>query len=425
MGKCHIHAKSPWILEIGNRRRLKVTFVLTALLSSCALPCFCVAQSESEHCTDLFIQYATAFGEVHHPDPQSKELDQEIEQARNQWRKVLEAGRQYLGECPSISKSRETDVLANIAEGLRVLGQDEDAIPILRRCITIDVDNAECFDELGTIEMYRCRFDEAKEAFRRVVEIGAFTKLNAILVDGAKSSLRSLDDPTFLAALRARGWCDREDSNPEQVASGAKRFGSGFFVTRQGQVLTNNHVVEGCGRLSTSDGRSLTVVDRDAKADLALLKADVTPDAIATFRAGPPPKQGDQVIAFGFPLPDILASEGNVSEGILSAVSGLQNDVRFVQISAPVQPGNSGGPRLDASGHVIGVVVSNLDALRVAKITGDVPQNVSFAVHWAEVRAFLDERAVAYKQAASSRLAATHDIAAEAKRFSIGIICTE
>jgi S1-C subfamily serine protease len=98
------------------------------------------------------------------------------------------------------------------------------------------------------------------------------------------------------------------------------------------------------------------------RADLALLKAD-PPSSIATFRGGPAPKLGDSVLAFGFPLPGLLSSEGNVSTGILSAMSGLRNDVRFVQISTPVQPGNSGGPLLDSSGHVIGIVVAKLDAL--------------------------------------------------------------
>jgi S1-C subfamily serine protease len=96
-----------------------------------------------------------------------------------------------------------------------------------------------------------------------------------------------------------------------------------------------------------------------------------------------------------------------------------------VQISATVQPGTSGGPLLDASGHVIGVVVAKLDALRMARLTGDVPQNVNFAVHWATVRAFLDAKGVDYRQAPSSSPSETHSIAAQAKLFSVGIVCTE
>lgn len=130
------------------------------------------------------------------------------------------------------------------------------------------------------------------------------------------------------------------------------------------------------------------------------------------------------MVAFGFPLPGILSSEGNVSTGVLSATSGLQNDVRFIQISAPVQPGNSGGPLFDSSGHVVGVVVAKIDALQIARVTGDVPQNVNFAVHWSEVRAFLDEEGIQYRKEASQHSVPVRDIAGTASRMSVEIDCT-
>jgi hypothetical protein len=145
---------------------------------------------------------------------------------------------------------------------------------------------------------------------------------------------------------------------------------------------------------------------------------------VSVFRTGPAPKLGDAVVAFGYPLPGLLSSEGNVSTGILSALSGLQNDVRFVQISAPVQPGNSGGPLFDSSGHVIGVIVAKLDAVRVAELTGDIPQNVNFAVNWAEVRAFLDDAGVPYQKEISQRSSTTSSIAAAASRIAVAIECT-
>ena len=202
-------------------------------------------------------------------------------------------------------------------------------------------------------------------------------------------------------------------------------FATGFFVSRQGHILTNNHAVKGCISLSTSDGKALRVVSRNAGSDLALVQADVTPAAVAILRAGPAPKVGDAVVAFGFSLPGILSSEGNVSTGVLSAASGLRDDPRFIQISAPVQPGNSGGPLFDAAGHVIGVVVAKLDALQVARVTGDVPQNVNFAVHWSEVRAFLDEEGIQYRREPSPRAANTPDIAALARKMSVGVECTK
>src|SRR6185437_7303219 len=110
------------------------------------------------------------------------------------------------------------------------------------------------------------------------------------------------------------------------------------------------------------------------------------------------------------PLPGVLSSEGNLSAGILSATEGLENDARFIQISAPVQPGNSGGPLFDSSGHVIGVVEAKLDALKIAELTGDIPQNVNFAVRLSEIRKFLDGAGVRYEREDSERTISTRNI---------------
>jgi hypothetical protein len=167
------------------------------------------------------------------------------------------------------------------------------------------------------------------------------------------------------------------------------------------------------------------VVSRDPASDLALVRAEIKPDQIAVFRGGPAPRIGDAVVIFGFPLPGILSSEGNVATGVLSATTGLKNDIRYVQISAPVQPGNSGGPVFDTSGHVIGVVVAKLDALRVAQFTGDVPQNVNFAVHWSEVRALLDDQGVRYKRLPSQQAIGTRAIAKIGAEISVTLDCVQ
>ena len=69
-----------------------------------------------------------------------------------------------------------------------------------------------------------------------------------------------------------------------------------------------------------------------------------------------------------------------MTKGEISSLSGLRDDPRHWQISVPVQPGNSGGPLFDEAGNVIGVVLSKLDAMKVAKFTGEMPQNVNYAV---------------------------------------------
>ena len=81
----------------------------------------------------------------------------------------------------------------------------------------------------------------------------------------------------------------------------------------------------------------------------------------------------------------LLATSANLTVGNVSALTGLGDDSRYLQISAPVQPGNSGGPLLDASGHVAGIVTGKLDAVLAARFFGDIPQNVNFALK-ADVR---------------------------------------
>src|SRR5262249_58217041 len=105
---------------------------------------------------------------------------------------------------------------------------------------------------------------------------------------------------------------------------------------------------------------------------------------------------GDQVVAIGYPLHGLLTSDLTVTTGIISSLAGLHNDTRFLQISAPVQPGNSGGPLHDSSGNIVGVGSAKLHALRILKATGDIPQNINFAMKTGALRDFVDNSAVPY-----------------------------
>ena len=142
------------------------------------------------------------------------------------------------------------------------------------------------------------------------------------------------------------------------------------------------------------------LVARDQKNDLALLRVANPPSAVAAFRDGAPVRAGDTVVALGYPLPTLLSSSATLTVGYVSALSGMEDDARYLQISAPVQPGNSGGPLLDASGHLAGIVTSKLNAENVARFIGDIPQNVNFAIKAEVVRTFLDSKGIAYKSAA-------------------------
>ena len=174
-----------------------------------------------------------------------------------------------------------------------------------------------------------------------------------------------------------------------------RAYGSGTgFVVGDKRLLTNRHVVAGCARIVARDAAGtqlpakLLVADRER--DLALLSTEKPAGPPLTFRDAPPVRRGESVITYGFPLSGLLSSGPTLTTGNINALAGLRDNPANFQISAAVQPGSSGGPLFDSRGHVIGVVVSKLNAARVAEMTGgDIPQNVNFAVKGAEALAFL------------------------------------
>ena len=144
---------------------------------------------------------------------------------------------------------------------------------------------------------------------------------------------------------------------------------------------------------------------------------------VAEFRDGRGVRTGEDIVVTGFPLHGLLNSGVNVTKGVVSALGGPGGNRRMIQITAPVQPGNSGGPVLDASGNVVGVVVARLDALKMARLTGGLPQNVNFAIGAGPVRAFLDAHDVPYETEPSNKVMSTADIAAKAKGYTLLIEC--
>jgi S1-C subfamily serine protease len=106
-------------------------------------------------------------------------------------------------------------------------------------------------------------------------------------------------------------------------------------------------------------------------------------------------------------------------------MAGPGNDTRILQITAPVQPGNSGGPLLDMAGNVVGIVTAKLDAIKTAQLTGDLPQNVNFAINAAVVRAFLDANGIDYESANSNKKLEAGEIGEFAKKATLLIFCSE
>jgi hypothetical protein len=158
--------------------------------------------------------------------------------------------------------------------------------------------------------------------------------------------------------------------------------GSGVVVGGGGLVLTAAHVVEGASvvKVFTQDGfLSAKVVAVDSEKDVAVLRCPVGSRPVPVAPSDGV-RLGQPVFTIGFPHIDFQGLSPKLTTGEISSAEGMQDDPDQWQVSVPVQSGNSGGPLFDESGNVIGIIDAKLDAGTVAAATGDVPQNVNYAV---------------------------------------------
>jgi S1-C subfamily serine protease len=242
----------------------------------------------------------------------------------------------------------------------------------------------------------------------------------ASFVKGARDAVARLGGGTVAAA--GPGKPQAGDKDHQLLGSG-----SGIVIDTQGHVLTNDHVVRSCGEIRIRDAaeasNSATVQARDGTNDLALLKGGHASRDVARLRDSGDLRQGEGVTVIGYPLGDLLGSGVSVVSGSLTKLVGLDDDSRKLQVSAPVQPGNSGGPLLDNGGNVIGVVSGTLNSVGMAAATGFIPQNVNFAIKTTVVRSFLDANHVGYTASTGVTQMTSADVADLGRKFTVRIEC--
>ena len=219
--------------------------------------------------------------------------------------------------------------------------------------------------------------------------------------------------------------------------AGDVTFGSGFFIAGDGRVLTNAHVVANCTSIrvtaspasalpenpSAAGGGDARVLGRDVTNDLALLATSLHPGAVPGWRFSV--RQGEDIAIYGFPLAGLLASGGSIATGTIAALSGVDQDSRELQITAPIQAGNSGGPVFDRSGNVVGIVVAKLDALKLALAVQDIPENVGFAIKASVVRDFLETTMPLPQAAPATVPLTTPDLTVLARQITVQVVCRQ
>jgi S1-C subfamily serine protease len=213
-----------------------------------------------------------------------------------------------------------------------------------------------------------------------------------------------------------------DSADPKRIASA-----TGFYITRAGHILTAAHVIKECktvrAQLIGEAPAAAVVIAKSEADDLALLKTERGPETVAPIRIGSL-RLGEQIVQFGFPLATSLASSGNLTTGNIAALAGLRDDHRMIQISAPSQPGNSGGPVLDLQGRVVGVLVGGF-GMRYARSTGTLPQNINFAVKSSVTMSFLEAQGVSIEPGTAGQDMSVADVAERARKFTARIDCFE
>ncbi|MEW9837992.1 S1C family serine protease [Mesorhizobium marinum] len=208
-------------------------------------------------------------------------------------------------------------------------------------------------------------------------------------------------------------------------AAGQSPSGSGtaFFINSDGWALTNAHVIDGCSSASVPSLGAATDRIVDKQNDLAVVKvAGGAGKPFLRLHSGPS-RLGDDIAAFGYPLGGLLSDSIKVTTGNINSLIGIENDTRYLQISAPLQPGNSGGPVVDRTGSVVGVATAVLVST-LADNTGIPPQNVNFAIRSSVVEIFLQSRSIEYEvQPSGGDVLSTADLAELIAPAVVQLIC--
>lgn len=257
--------------------------------------------------------------------------------------------------------------------------------------------------------------------------VGDIVRSSGIAVSISDRVIARLSLEGSSAAMSAVAECQSErrggSSSPESKGASS---GTGFFITSNGHILTNQHVVKGCSKVDLRQPGGVTYSGRimatDEQTDLAVIATNMKPPAVASLRSDV--RLGENISVFGFPLGDSLSTTGNFTVGYVTSLAGMRDDSSKIQISAPIQPGNSGGPVFDNRGNVVGIIVATATTAIMANATGVMPQNINFAIKTAIAVAFLNSNGVLPDaQIESKNFQDTAELAEKAKERTVKIIC--
>ena len=217
--------------------------------------------------------------------------------------------------------------------------------------------------------------------------------------------------------------------NPQRAG-----IGTAFSINAAGEFLTSYHVLRACAgapqvRIS-GEWQGSDAIAIDETNDLAVIRAGSSTSVPALrFRDGKGIRPADPVVVLGFPYAGLLTKSPQITTGVVSALSGIRDDPRHIQLTAPVQPGSSGGPLLDLSGNVVAIVSAKLNNVAAAEWTGmlelaaNLPEGINFAIKSAKAREFLEAHRVQYDTGESTNKLDAADVGELATKSVVMVRC--
>lgn len=215
----------------------------------------------------------------------------------------------------------------------------------------------------------------------------------------------------------------------QQVIIKSYSSGTGFFISRSGELLTNQHVVQNCREITVAgpvEETPATLVASDAEHDLALLRASANLSDIARLASDKQPlAMGDTVVIVGYPGQSWKSLRVVTRQSRITNTTGPMGEEKWLGFSDALAEGNSGGPLLDSAGNVVGVVAAKgkLYQKSAESDKNELIDHFDIAISLPVIRRFLDGHGVRYEEADSGLMLSTSHVSDIAQRFVVNVRC--
>lgn len=208
-------------------------------------------------------------------------------------------------------------------------------------------------------------------------------------------------------------------SNYELIGSG-----SGFLVDNDGHVVTNFHVVDECSLVTVGKRIPANIVKADRVNDVAILNINNIDNILPLSIAKNDIQLGEEVFVAGFPM-NMIIENLNFTSGSISSEVGFGQNINQFQFTAPIQPGNSGGPIFNSYGGVVGIAVSSASTKELEELLGSNIQNINYGIKASTFKSLLNQTEVLFKEGNANWFSNQKNVASTAKTGTVLVQCWE